>query len=155
MKKASIEIRQAGMRDIDDLVGLLKQLFAIEKDFEFNEEKHKKGLLLMLEGCGKHKTIKVALLDNTIVGMCTAQTRISTAKGGVAAILEDLVVDQECREEGVGKALLAHMAHWARQRGIQDLQLLADKNNSRALAFYNKQNWRSTQLVCLTKNLNI
>ncbi len=45
-------------------------------------------LSLLLEGCGKHKTVKVAVCRDRIVGMCTAQTRISTARGDITAVVE-------------------------------------------------------------------
>ncbi len=151
METPSIVIRQANMLDVDHLVGLLEQLFAIEKDFDFNPGKHKKGLFLMLDGCGKHNTVKVALIHNTIVGMCTAQTRISTAKGEITAVLEDLVVDENHRGKGIGPALLENIVQWAEKRGIKNLQLLADRENTKALDFYKRQQWNSTQLVCLTK----
>ncbi len=57
MRSTLIDVRQANILDITPMADLLKQLFAIEQDFQFVEEKNKKGLLLMLEGCGKHKTI--------------------------------------------------------------------------------------------------
>lgn len=153
MTDPCVEIRNATTKDIEGLVRLLGQLFAIEKDFDFNPEKHKNGLAIMLDGCGKHRTIKVALKGQAIVGMCTAQTRISTAKGSICAVLEDLVVDRQYRGQGIGRALLQHIESWARKRGIADLQLLADRENTPALGFYSAQKWNPTQLVCLTRRL--
>lgn len=153
MEDRMFAIRDAKLQDIDDLVGLLEPLFSIEKDFEFNAEKHRQGLILMLEGCGKHRAVKVAVNGSAIVGMCTVQTRISTAKGGIAAVLEDLVVKVDHQGLGIGKMLLAEMNHWAEKRGIHHLQLLADKDNTPALVFYKHQKWQQTNLVCLTRNL--
>jgi len=152
MENESIVIRNAELEDIDALVRLLEQLFSIEKDFEFDAKKHFKGLTLMLEGCGKHRAVKVAVIHDKIVGMCTAQTRISTAKGGVTAVLEDLVVDAGHRGQGIGQALLSEIDQWAQKRGITHLQLLADRDNSPAMAFYRRHDWAFTNLVCLTRN---
>lgn len=55
-----ISVRDAAADDVDSLVMLLHQLFSIEKDFVFEAEKQKKGLLMMIEGCGKHRAVKVA-----------------------------------------------------------------------------------------------
>jgi hypothetical protein len=38
-------------------------------------------------------------------------------------------------------------------QGMTRLQLLADKSNSPALAFYTRQGWQSTQLFALRKGL--
>ena len=151
--KTSFIIRNAESRDIESLVRLLEQLFSIEKDFEFNAEHHRRGLTLLLEGCGKHRAVKVAVCRNEIVGMCTAQTRISTARGSITAVLEDLVVDAAHRRQGIGQSLLAEMVQWAQKRGIAHLQLLADKDNFPALAFYRHHEWQPTNLVCLTWNI--
>lgn len=148
-----INIRNATLSDIEDLIRLLEQLFTIEKDFEFNSENHRKGLLLMMEGCGKHKTVKVAERDGKVIGMCTMQTRISTATGTVSGVIEDMIVDKAYKNKGVGRALLAHMNLWAAQRGIFNLQLLADKNNTPALEFYRHLGWQSTKMICLTRRL--
>lgn len=40
-------LRKASVSDIDSLVGLLEELFSIEEDFVFDEQKQRKGLLLM------------------------------------------------------------------------------------------------------------
>lgn len=146
-------IRNATLNDITAMVGLLRQLFEIEADFTFNPEAHERGLALMLDGCGKHRAVKVAEVDGGVVGMITAQTRISTASGSVAAGIEDLVVDQRVRGCGIGSLLLDAVMAWAGKRGINTLQLLADKNNTKGLTFYKARNWASTGLVCLTRKV--
>ncbi|OGR13494.1 MAG: GNAT family N-acetyltransferase [Desulfobacterales bacterium RIFOXYA12_FULL_46_15] len=149
----SFIVRNAELQDIESLVRLLEQLFSIEKDFEFNPETHRMGLRLMLEGCNRHRTVKVAVCNDKIVGMCTAQTRISTARGSITAVLEDLVVDADYRHQGIGQGLLSEISQWAQKRGIGHLQLLADKDNSPALTFYKHNEWQETNLVCLTRSV--
>ncbi|MCK5543036.1 MAG: GNAT family N-acetyltransferase [Desulfobacterales bacterium] len=153
MGRNKIIIRDAIACDIDSLTILLQQLFSIEKDFVFNLEKQKQGLLILLDGCGKHRTIKVAQYNNTIVGMLSVQTRISTAMGNITAVLEDLVVDSNYRNMGIGKMLLEACYSWALKRGITHLQLLADKENQHALTFYERQSWNKTNLICLLRTL--
>jgi len=153
MSTDKIIIRDASISDIESLVKLLEQLFSIEKDFTFNFEKQKQGLLMMLEGCGKHRTVKVAQYNKAVVGMCSVQTRISTALGNISAIVEDVVVDLDYRNMGIGKRLLESVYSWAGKRGITTFQLLADKDNQYALNFYERQNWDRTHLICLLKIL--
>lgn len=150
-----IHIRNATHQDIDALTGLLEQLFAVEADFTFDPDRHRRGLALMLDGCGKHRAVKLAEVNQEVRGMCTAQTRISTAKGQITAVLEDLVVDRSVRGTGIGTALLAAMDCWAKQRGIRHLSLLADCDNHPALAYYRSRGWQSTALVCLTRDLSL
>lgn len=145
-------IRRAKPADISGMVRLLRILFSIETDFLFDEGKQQRGLEMMLSDC-TNRCIMVAELNQQIVGMCTAQILVSTAEGGIAALIEDLVVEDACRGEGIGKELLLSIEGWAIARGVRRLQLLADQNNTRALEFYRKMEWKVTELICLRKVL--
>jgi len=149
-----IIIKDALPVDIDQLLPLLAQLFAIEKDFEFNPGSQARGLRLMLDGCGKHRTVKVAWMNDKIVGMCTAQTRISTALGNISAVVEDLIVDRKYRKKGIATRLMSAIEDWAVNKGIKSISLLADKGNHDGLGFYNKKAWKRTSLICLVKSLD-
>jgi len=104
----------------------------------------------MLEDC-TNRYIMVAELNSQIIGMCTAQILVSTAEGGIVALIEDLVVGDVYRGQGIGKELLLAMESWAVARGVKRLQLLADRNNIRALEFYKRMSWKSTQMICLKR----
>jgi GNAT superfamily N-acetyltransferase len=52
---------------------------------------------------------------------------------------------------GIGRLLMSHMEQWARKKGMTRMQLLADRTNTNALAFYEKIGWRATQLICLRR----
>jgi Acetyltransferases len=142
--------RTAKDSDIIGMIRLLKVLFSIETDFVFDEVTQQRGLEMMLGDC-TNRRIMVAELNQQIVGMCSAQVLVSTAEGGIVAIIEDLIVEDAWRGEGIGKELLLAMESWAIARGVRRLQLLADRNNLRAMEFYKKMDWKYTQLICLQK----
>ena len=146
-------VRKAVREDLPALTVLLKALFSIEEDFVFDEEKQHRGISLMLDGCGKHRCMLVAEHSGEVVGMCSAQILISTAEGAEAAVVEDVVVREDCRGRGIGTALMEAMVQWAETRGISRLQLLADSKNSAAMEFYQSHGWASTRLICLRKRL--
>ena len=146
-------VRSATREDLPALIALLKVLFSIEEDFIFDEEKQRRGISLMLDGCGKHRCMFVAELSGEVVGMSSAQVLISTAEGSEAAVVEDVVVRENCRGCGIGVALMDAIIRWAGNRSIRRLQLLADKNNIAAIEFYRSQGWDFTQLICLRKLL--
>lgn len=143
-------IRKANYTDLPSLIGLLKILFSLERDFTVDEIKQRNGLEMMLADC-ENRCVMVADLNNLIVGMCTAQILISTAEGGYIALIEDLVVEEDYRREGIGKGLLLSIESWAIEQGAKRIQLLADRNNTPALKFYNNMSWNNTQLICLHK----
>ncbi len=144
------KIRRAKHSDISSMIGLLRTLFSLETDFDFNEGNQQKGLELMLEDL-TNRYIVVAEQDGKSIGMCTAQILVSTAEGGISAVIEDLVVEEACCRQGIGKELLLAVEGWAWERGVRRLQLLADRNNTRALEFYKGIDWKVTQLICLQK----
>lgn len=146
-----VKIRDALPEDLDTLVALLQELFSIEADFSPDEKRQRRGLSLMLDGCGKHRCVKVAEIDSHVVGMCTAQILVSTAEGAKVALVEDLVVNSQYRGMGIGGRLMAAIEAWAHKHGISRLQLLADRTNFTALDFYDKIGWHPTQLICLRR----
>lgn len=144
-------IRPARPDDLDALVDLLRILFGIEADFDFDAARQRQGLAMLLA----HETavILVAEAAGQVIGMCTGQMTISTAEGGFALLVEDVVVAQNWQGKGVGRELLAALEQWAEARKIGRLQLLADRNNGAALEFYRKLGWQSTELICLRRRI--
>jgi GNAT superfamily N-acetyltransferase len=147
---AGVAIRCAAERDIEDLVALLEILFGIEKDFHADPERQRRGLALLLadpERC----CVLIGERDGRVLGMVTGQLVVSTAEGGLSALVEDMVVDAPSRGRGVGRRLLEAIEAWARERGATRLQLLADRDNTGALRFYERMAWRRTGLVALRR----
>jgi GNAT superfamily N-acetyltransferase len=133
------------------LCDLLAELFSIESDFEPDREKQAKGLGMLIAGLSGTSRVLVAVMDKKIVGMAAVQTLISTAEGGRAGLVEDVIVDREFRGRGVGTRLLDGITAWSREQGLKRLQLLADAANMPALDFYKDRRWNTTSLICLRK----
>lgn len=151
MDSKVLTIRPAQQEDLDAMVSLLQALFAIEKDFTPDPLRQRMGLRRFLEGCGKHRCIRVAEAEGQVIAMATLQTLISTAEGGLVGLVEDVVVREEYRGQGVGRRLMSSLVSWASQRGLTRLQLLADRTNFSALDFYNDIGWLPTRLICLRR----
>lgn len=149
-----VKIRNAQPDDLDAMTTLLGELFSIETDFIVDGRRQHRGLSLMLGGCMKHRCVKVAEMQGRVVGMVSAQMIISTAEGGMAALVEDMVVDKRFRGLGIGRMLMAAIEAWSREHGACRLQLLADRENFQALDFYDKIGWRPTRLICLRRKWN-
>jgi GNAT superfamily N-acetyltransferase len=143
-------IRPARAADIDALCALLDDLFSIERDFQPDRARQRRGLELLL-AAGAQAQVLVAERDGVVVGMVSAQCTISTAEGAEVATLEDLVVSRAERGAGLGTALLRALEAWAAERGLPRLQLLADRDNAPALQFYAKAGWRETRLIALRR----
>ena len=144
-----IEVRPAVPGDIAVLTTLLELLFSIEEDFHVDDAKQRKGLELMMNNPAS--CILVAEDEGEVIGMCSGQVTVSTAEGGPALLVEDVVVRCDRQGQHVGRRLLCALSNWAMERGIARLQLLADRNNEKALGFYQKLGWQTTSLIALRK----
>jgi GNAT superfamily N-acetyltransferase len=145
-----VRIRPATEADLPALVRLLGILFSIEADFRPDPERQLVGLGLLLAD-PRRCAVLVAERGGEVIGMVTAQLVVSTAEGGPSALVEDLVVEETARGGGVGAALAREIERWATERGATRLQLLADRANAPALAFYARMGWQGTRLVALRR----
>ena len=150
---ADVTIRRAGPEHLEAMVGLLGSLFALEADFDFDPARQFQGLGLLLDN--PRACVLVAVAGTETVGMCTGQLVISTAEGGPAALVEDVVVRADMQAQGLGRLLVDAVSAWAASLGVRRLQLLADHSNTAALGFYERIGWQSTNLVCLRKRQTI
>ena len=142
-----VTIRAATRSDVTELVSLLHQLFSIERDFTPDPEKQRRGLELLIDS--NQAQLFVAEKNSQVVAMVSAQIIISTAEGGPVGLIEDVVVHEACRGEGIGKAILEYLRRWSELNGLTRLQLLADQTNVQAIDFYRSNGWILTGLVGL------
>jgi GNAT superfamily N-acetyltransferase len=149
---AAAIIREAQPGDLEALVELLGLLFALESDFAVDAARQRRGLAKLMAK-SRNRLILVAERAGAVVGMATAQALVSTAEGGPALLLEDVVVRPEARGQGVGRALLARLEAWGQGLGATRMQLLADTGNAPAFEFYRACGFHSTNLVCLRRSL--
>src|ERR1700724_481153 len=97
----NVVIEPATEHDLDELSGLLGELFSHESDFRPNKDKQLRGLRLIFEQPNRGRVF-VLRRDNAIVGMINLLFTISTAEGGFVMLLEDLVIHEEYRGNGYG-----------------------------------------------------
>ena len=134
--------------DVPALAGLLAILFTQEADFAANCAKQERALRLILEN-PEAGAIFVARADGAAVGMVSLLFTVSTAEGGPACWLEDMVLHPDWRGGGLGTRLLQHAIGWARGRGFTRISLLTDKTNEGAIRFYRRQGFVESAMTVL------
>lgn len=142
------------MADVGPLCDLLSALFAQEADFTPNLQRQSRGLRLLLE-TPEIGHIYCATDSNSIVGMVSILFTVSTAEGGRAAWLEDMVVEPSRRGRGIGKRLLDEAVSGARAAGCTRLSLLTDATNSSAMRFYGRAGFVRSKMVPMHLGLTI
>jgi GNAT superfamily N-acetyltransferase len=140
-----MEIRQARLVDVPEMVGMIGELFGIEADFCVDATKQERGLLAIL-GC-EDAAAFVAASGEDLIGMVTIQLTISTAEGGPSGLLEDLYVRKEHRGRGVATALVDAAEAWCSERSAHRVQLLVDLGNECALKFYGVRGYGETRMA--------
>jgi GNAT superfamily N-acetyltransferase len=78
-----------------------------------------------------------ARLDDALVGITHFFVHPSTS-GPDVCYLQDLFTDEAARGQGVGRALIAAVADWARGQGCGRLYWLTHETNAVARALYDK-----------------
>lgn len=125
----------ARLEDLAQLAELLGLLFAQEADFAPDPEKQRRALSAILSdpsiGC-----MYVVRDGAEVIAMASLLYTVSTAEGGKAAWLEDLVVRPDRRGQGIGTMLLEHVVARGRADGLLRITLLSDAANERAHALY-------------------
>ncbi|AKA35284.1 GNAT family N-acetyltransferase [Flagellimonas lutaonensis] len=130
----NVEIRNARPEDMAAVLRLVKELAIFEKEPEAVEVTEAD---LVRDGFGekKHFHCFVAESDGNIVGLALVYERYSTWKGPVIH-LEDLIVNEKARGQGVGKALLTAVVKYGHDLGVKRISWEVLDWNEPAIKFY-------------------
>ena len=141
-------IRPARAPDHDTLLKLLPQL----ADFEVPEKRNPKHLwesdaqllqkLFDGDTQGVHCHVVIDPEDN-VLGMTLVTMRDELLSHAPSAHLEAIVVSPKTRGMGLGRQLLAHAEHIAKQNGAESISLHVFSNNQRARALYQAEGFDS------------
>lgn len=145
-----IEISPAEHSDLDQMTGLLAELFTLESDFHPDREKQLRGLRLILDNPALGRLF-VLRDQGRVAGMTNVLITVSTSEGCRVAVLEDVIVRNEYRCKGLGRRLIEHILAWARMEGMARVTLLADRDNKAALDFYRKLGFEHSHMVVLRR----
>jgi GNAT superfamily N-acetyltransferase len=148
-----LKFRIAEIEDIEPCARLLGVLFSQELEFVPDIELQKKGLEMIISAPDTG-TIFVCEHEGMIVGMVMLLSTVSTALGARVAILEDMVVDQAFRCQGIGSLLLQYACKWAESNGVARITLLTDLDNESAHRFYAGKGFKRSDMVVFRKKID-
>ncbi|MEO5721166.1 MAG: GNAT family N-acetyltransferase [Chthoniobacterales bacterium] len=141
-----VVIEPATFEDLDELSGLLAELFSEESDFRPDKAKQLRGLRLIFEQPNRGRVF-VIRQDRTIVGMINLLFTISTAEGGFVMVLEDLVIHKDFQGKGYGAKLLDYAIEFAKQKNFLRITLLTDRPELRSQAFFKKHGFYESSMM--------
>ena len=130
-------IREATAKDMQYVLELIKELASFEKEASAVEVTTDD---LVRDGFGAEKLFHcfVAEANSKIVGMALIYSRYSTWKGPIIH-LEDLVVSESMRGNGLGTALLNEVVKYCAKQGVKRISWEVLDWNEPAITFYEKK----------------
>ena len=145
-----ITVREAQEKDMTDVINLIKELAEFEKE---PNEVEIDSIILVNDGFGKNSYFKcfVAENKNIIIGAAIIYNRYSTWKGRTIH-LEDLIVTENMRTNGVGTLLLDKVVNYAKNLKVKRVSWEVINWNEKAIKFYLnkgaliKQDWSIVHL---------
>ncbi len=143
-----MQIARATADDIPQLCTLLAILFTQEADFEPDATKQSAALRQIIARPETGR-ILVARDGGVIAGMVNLLFTVSTACGGKAALLEDMIVHPARRGNGLGSKLLQAAIKLARSENCLRLTLLTDRANDAAIRFYQRHGFGISAMLPL------
>jgi len=133
---AGIDIRTATPDDVGLILQLIKELADYEK-LRHTVRATEQGLRETLFGEGRVAEAVIASLDGVSAGYAIFFPNYSTFEGRPGLYLEDLYVRPEARRQGIGRALLEHLAKIAVDRDWARMEWSVLDWNAPSIAFYN------------------
>jgi len=136
----------ATVEDIPFLCILLNQLFSQEAEFVPDSKLQTLALKKIIE---EHSVGEIFVItkDDRIVGMVNFLYTISTALGTKVALLEDMILDKNCRGQNLGTKLIEFALLRAKENGCKRVTLLTDDDNIKAHKFYVNQGFQKSSMV--------
>lgn len=138
--------------DLPEMIDLMRELFTLESDFQPEHDKQLQGLKLILDNPALGQLF-VLRVEGKVAGMANALITVSTAQGTRVLLLEDVIVSAKYRGAGLGRALVEQVLAWATAQGMTRVTLLADRDNTAALAFYDRLGFENSAMVVRRKPL--
>ena len=151
-KIENISFRKAEIKDIAVLCELLWELFSQEVEFTPNKKIQEKALKKIIED-KNIGDIFVAVKENKVIAMVNVLYTISTALGEKVAILEDMVVSQNYKNQKIGSSLIEFTLDYLKKNSFKRVTLLTDSDNFNAHNFYKKHEFTKSSMVVFRKSL--
>lgn len=143
-------VELATLDDLDELTELLMALFEEELDFEPDREKQEHGLRLVLENPSRGR-IFVLRTEHAIMGMASLLFTISTAEGGFALNMEDVVIHPDHRGNGYGTKIMESIDQFAKDKNFKRITLLTDRISEESQRFFEHQGFSHSEMIPMRK----
>ncbi len=137
-------IRPANERDADAAAGLMAQLSEHCRGAAASRVADRFRAILTLP----NQAFFVAEDDaGQVMGLLLLSHRPTLWHSGPSALIEDIVVDERARGQGVGRALIEAGFRWARSHGCSEMEGTTEEENGASQAFFQSLGFEGAGLL--------
>lgn len=142
-----MEIRKIKLEDLDSVFELLDELYENKIEYSKFTQKYKESL----EDSSFYGI--VAIENNKVVGVLISRVINRLAKKKNILFIDDLIVNEKCRNIGIGKLLIQTATAYAISKDCGALELTSMIQNINAHRFYENNGFEKRQYK-FKKSLN-
>ena len=124
------KIRNFELDDLDKVYELMNILYEGKLKYDRFKEIYK----LKIED--KNSYYIVALEDDIVVGVLTSELQEKLHRERLQLFIEDLIVEESKRNNGIGKTLIENAVNYAKNNNCEVVELTSYKDNIKAHKFY-------------------
>ena len=125
-----MNIRRIRLDDLDKVYELMNILY--EGKLKYDRFKDIYKLKLQEE----NSYYIVALEEDNVVGVLTSELQEKLHRERLQLFIEDLIVEESKRNNGIGKALIENAVNYAKDNNCEVVELTSYKDNIKAHKFY-------------------
>ncbi len=125
-----MEIRRITLNDLEKVFEIMKQLYKESLNYDKFQEIYK------LKLTDENSYYVVAIENKQIVGILTAELQMKLHRVKKQIFIEDLIVDENFRNRGIGKELLQNAINYADDKACDVVELTSYIDNEKAHKFY-------------------
>ncbi len=134
---SNVEIVEATERDLPAIGGLVQELIESVEDSQwFTLGDARKNLSALLTD--PHSFLMVAKEEGMVVGFVNFTRRRTVLHANPSGLIDELIVSQQFRGQGIGRILIAAVLDKCRRLGCSEVEVSTEKANSRAREFYQR-----------------
>ena len=134
-----MEIRKTKLEDLDSVFELLDELYENKIEYSKFTQKYKESL----EDSSFYGI--VAIENNKVVGVLISRVINRLAKKKNILFIDDLIVNEKCRNIGIGKLLIQTATAYAISKDCGALELTSMIQNINAHRFYENNGFEKRQ----------
>ena len=127
-----MNIRKMEFEDLDDVFRLLNELYKNKIQYD----KFKEIYYQKLNDANSYYI--VAVVNQKVVGVLIGELQVQLHRAKKRGYIEDLIVDENYRNKGIGKSLLENAVSYARDNDCEVVDLTSYITNDNAHRFYEK-----------------